>query len=84
MVFPSHDRHLTHNLGSKQGYKTGQPSSGAPRSSNNIPNGATRTFAATGNTNAYSAGASKVTIDENWDNTTRPKTVVVHYIIKHD
>mgnify|MGYP007131606278 CR=1 FL=1 len=72
------------SLGTKVKERTGQPAGGAPRSSNSIPNGATRTFGATGNTNAYSAGASKVTIDENWGNTTRPKTVVVHYIIKHD
>ena len=76
--------HLTHDLGSKQGYKTGIPSAGAPTNSTEIPNGATRTFGATGNTNAYSAGKSRVSISENWDNTTRPKTIVVHYIIKHD
>ena len=76
--------HLTHDLGSKQGYKTGQPSAGAPRSSASIPNGNTRTFNATGGTNAYSDGKGKVSINENWDSTTRPKTVVVHYIIKHD
>ena len=76
--------HLTHDLGSKQGYKTGQPSAGAPRSSASIPNGNTRTFNATGGTNAYSDGKGKVSINENWDATTRPKTVVVHYIIKHD
>ena len=77
--------HLTHNLGSKQGYKTGIPSTGGPRSSSGeIPTGATRTFNATGGTNAYSNGKGKVVIDENWDSTTRPKTVVVHYIIKHD
>ena len=76
--------HMATSLGTKVEARTGQPAGGPPRSSNSIPNGATRTFGATGNTNAYSAGASKVTIDENWDNTTRPKTVVVHYIIKHD
>ena len=76
--------HMATALGTKVAARTGRPEGGAPRSSNSIPNGTTRTFAATGNTNAYSAGASKVTIDENWDNTTRPKTVVVHYIIKHD
>ena len=76
--------HMADALGTKVGHRTAQPAGGAPRSSNSIPNGTTRTFNATGNTNAYSAGASKVTIDENWDNTTRPKTVVVHYIIKHD
>lgn len=76
--------HMANPLGTKVAARTGRPEGGAPRSSNSIPNGATRTFGATGNTNAYSAGASKVVIDENWDNTTRPKTVVVHYIIKHD
>ena len=76
--------HMATSLGTKVAARTGRPEGGAPRSSISIPNGSTRTFNATGNTNAYSAGASKVTIDENWDNTTRPKTVVVHYIIKHD
>ena len=76
--------HMANNLGTKVEARTGQPAGGAPRSSNEIPNGATRTFGATGNTNAYSAGKAKVSINENWDNTTRPKTVVVHYIIKHD
>ena len=76
--------HLTQNLGSKQGYKTGMPSGGAPRSSNEIPNGSTRSFNGAGGTNAYSDGKGKVSINENWDSTTRPKTVVVHYIIKHD
>ena len=77
--------HITNNLGSKQGARTAQPSGGAPRStSNSIPTGATRTFTATGNTNAYSNGQGRVTIGDGWDSTTRPKTVVVHYIIKHD
>ena len=77
--------HLNHDLGSKQGYKTGQPSGGAPTStSNTIPDGSTRTFTATGGTNAYSAGQGRVAIGNGWDTTTRPKTVVVHYIIKHD
>ena len=76
--------HLTHDLGSKQGAKTAQPSAGAPRSSASIPNGNVRGFNGAGGTNAYSDGKSKVSIDENWDSTTRPKTVVVHYIIKHD
>ena len=71
-------------LGKKVGSMTAKPVMGSPRSSAHIPNGNTRTFAATGNTNAYSDGKAKVSIDENWDSTTRPKTVVVHYIIKHD
>ena len=76
--------HLRNDLGSKQGAQTAKPTAGTPRSSNDIPNGTTRGFSAAGSTNAYSAGASKVSISENWDSTTRPKTVVVHYIIKHD
>ena len=76
--------HLTGSLGSKQEYKTAKPSGGAPKSSNNIPDGTTRTFNGVGNTNAYSNGASRVTIDSGWDSVTRPPTVVVHYIIKHD
>lgn len=76
--------HLTHSLGSKQGYKTGMPSGGAPYHPNSIPNGNTRTFNATGGTNAYSDGKARPAITEGWDSTTRPKTVVVHYIIKHD
>ena len=76
--------HLTHSLGSKQGYKTGMPSGGAPYHPNSIPNGNTRTFNATGGTNAYSDGKARPAITEGWDATTRPKTVVVHYIIKHD
>lgn len=77
--------HLNQSLGSKQGAKTAQPSGGAPTStSNTIPTGATRTFTATGNTNAYSNGQGRVAIGNGWDSTTRPKTVVVHYIIRHD
>ena len=76
--------HLTGSLGSKQEYKTAKPSGGAPKSSNNIPDGTTRTFNGVGNTNAYSNGASRVTIDSGWDDVTRPPTVIVHYIIKHD
>ena len=75
---------MANPLGTKVAARTGRPEGGAPRSSAQIPNGNTRTFNATGGTNAYSDGKAKVTIDENWDNTTRPKTVVVHYIIKHD
>ena len=71
-------------LGKKVAQKTAQPSGGAPKSSTSIPNGTTRTFNGVGNTNAYSNGASKVTIDSGWDSVTRPPTVIVHYIIKHD
>ena len=74
--------HITHPLGSKQGQKTAMPSGGAPHTSNQIPDGNTRTFTATGGTNAYSDGIARPSISEGWDSVTRPPTVVVHYIIK--
>ena len=76
--------HLTGSLGAKKGQRTAKPNGGAPKSSASIPNGNTRTFTTTGNTNAYSNGINPVSIDNGWDDVTRPKTVVVHYIIKHD
>ena len=76
--------HMATNLGTKVGARTAAPSGGAPKTSRDIPNGNTRTFNATGGTNAYSDGKAKAVIDSGWDTTTRPKTVVVHYIIKHD
>ena len=72
------------SLGKKLGQRTAMPNGGAPTSSNSIPNGNVRTFTATGNTNAYSNGIAQVSISEGWDAVTRPQTVVVHYIIKHD
>jgi hypothetical protein len=74
--------HLNDSLGKKVGQRTAQPSGGAPKSGNSIPNGTTRTFNGAGNTNAYSNGTGKVTISDGWDSYTRPQTVVVHYIIK--
>ena len=76
--------HINQSLGSKQEYKTAKPSGGAPKTSNNIPNGGTRTFNAAGGTSAYSDAASRVPVGDGWDSVTRPPTVVVHYIIKHD
>jgi hypothetical protein len=72
------------SLGKKLGQRTAKPNMGSPYSSKSIPNGSTRTFTATGNTNAYSDGLDRPMIDSGWDDVTRPPTVVVHYIIKHD
>ena len=72
------------SLGKKLGQRTAMPAGGAPTTSNLIPNGNQRTFTATGNTNAYSDGIAQVSISDGWDAVTRPQTVVVHYIIKHD
>ena len=69
-------------LGKKVGHMTARPAGEAPYHPNPIPNGNTRTFTATGGTNAYSNGTARPAITEGWDDTTRPKTVIVHYIIK--
>ena len=71
-------------LGRKAAQQTAKPSGGSPKSSSQIPTGATRTFTATGGTNAYSNGIAQVSISNGWDSVTRPPTVVVHYIIKGD
>ena len=51
-------------IGRKLGQQTAQPSGGAPKNNADIPTGATRTFTATGNTNAYSNGLGRVSISE--------------------
>ena len=76
--------HLNGDVGIKLPQKTAMPSGGAPYHSNYIPNGNTRTFNASGGTNAYSDGVARPAITEGWDDVTRPKTVAVHFIIKHD
>ena len=64
---------------------TAQPFGGPPRSGDSFPDGGTRKFtAAGGGTNAYSNALSYVTIDTGWDPVTRPPSVVINYIIKHD
>ena len=66
-------------------YRTGQPNAGPPTSTNtNVPNGNTRGFSGAGSVNAYSAGAGPVSIGEGWDSVTRPPTLAVNFIIKHD
>ena len=62
--------------------RTASPNGGNPTSIAEIPDGTTRTFNGTGGTNASSAGLSRVTISEGWDNVTRPPTLSVHFIIK--
>ena len=74
--------HLNGNVGIKLGQKTAMPSGGAPYVKNSIPNGNTRTFNASGGTNAYSDGVARPSVTEGWDDVTRPKTVAVHFIIK--
>ena len=65
-------------------YRTGQPYAGPPTTSSEIPDGTTRTFNGAGGTNAYSDGKDMVSISEGWDTVTRPPTLSVNFIIKHD
>ena len=70
--------------GYEHGFRTAQPSGGAPKSSNSIPNGNVRQTTKSGSANFYSDGAAQVVIDTGWDAVTRPPTLSVHFIIKHD
>ena len=70
------------DLGKKFGYKTAKPQNSF-RTTSSIPNGGVRTFNAAGNTNAYSDSASTISITGG-DSVTRPKSVAIHFIIKHD
>jgi hypothetical protein len=76
--------HLNGTVGIKLPQQTAKPSGGSPYSSTSIPNGNTRTFNGAGGTSAYSDGTARPSIDSGWDDVTRPKTVAVHFIIKHD
>ena len=76
--------HLNGDVGIKLGQRTAKPNAGSPYCSKSIPNGSTRTFNAGGGTNAYSDGVARPSIDSGWDDETRPKTIAVHFIIKHD
>ena len=74
--------HISDSLGKKVGHMTARPAGEAPYHPNAIPNGNTRTANGAGNTNFYSDGKARPAITEGWDSTTRPKTVIVHHIIR--
>ena len=70
------------DLGKKFGYKTAKPQNNF-KTASSIPNGGVRTFNGVGNTNAYSDSASTINI-AGGDSVTRPKSIAIHFIIKHD
>ena len=76
--------HINQSLGSKQEYKTAKPSGGSPRSSSSFNNGEDKTANKAGSSDFAGTRKGQVSIDSGWDSVTRPPTVVVHYIIKHD
>ena len=71
-------------LGKKVAQKTAKPSGGAPKSSRSHQDGQNDTANQAGGHNFANASYRKVEINEGWDDVTRPPTVIVHYIIKHD
>ena len=70
------------DLGKKFGYKTAKPQNDF-KTAISIPNGGVRTFNGAGNTKAYSDGLGTIDI-AGGDSVTRPKSVAIHFIIKHD
>jgi len=70
------------NLGKNYNYKTARPQSKF-KTAVSIPNGDARTFNGAGSTNAYSDGLAIVDITGG-DSITRPKSIAIHFIIKHD
>ena len=64
--------------------RTAHPSGGFPKMSSSIPDGGERKFNHSGGTYAFSNSWGQVTIDSGWDSVTRPPTVAVSFIIKHD
>ena len=76
--------HLNGDVGIKLPQRTAKPSGGAPYSYSTFNNGGKETANQAGGTNYASTRVSQVTVDYGWDDVTRPKTVAVHFIIKHD
>jgi hypothetical protein len=74
--------HATDSLGTFLGPLTAAPKTPF-KTASAVPDGGTRGFSGAGSKNAYSDSASRITI-AGGDSTTRPLSVIVHYIIKHD
>ena len=76
--------HLNGDVGIKLPQQTAKPSGGSPRSSSSFNNGENKTANKAGSSDFAGIRKGQVSIDSGWDEVTRPKTVAVHYIIKHD
>ena len=76
--------HLNGDVGIKLPQQTAKPSGGSPRSSSSFNNGENKTANKAGSTDFAGIRKGQVSIDSGWDEVTRPKTVAVHFIIKHD
>ena len=76
--------HLNGDVGIKLPQQTAKPSGGSPRSSSSFNNGENKTANKAGSSDFAGIRKGQVSIDSGWDAVTRPKTVAVHFIIKHD
>ena len=76
--------HLNGDVGIKLPQQTAKPSGGSPRSSSSFNNGENKTANKAGSSDFAGIRKGQVSIDSGWDEVTRPKTVAVHFIIKHD
>ena len=76
--------HLNGDVGIKLPQQTAKPSGGSPHSSSSFNNGENKTANKAGSTDFAGIRKGQVSIDSGWDEVTRPKTVAVHFIIKHD
>ena len=76
--------HLNGDVGIKLPQQTAKPSGGSPHSSSSFNNGENKTANKAGSSDFAGIRKGQVSIDSGWDEVTRPKTVAVHFIIKHD
>ena len=76
--------HLNGDVGIKLPQRTAAPSGGFPHSSSNFNNGEDKTANKAGGGDFAGIRKGQVSINSGWDSVTRPKTVAVHFIIKHD
>ena len=76
--------HLNGDVGIKLPQRTAAPSGGFPYSTSTFNNSGKATANKAGSTEFASTRVSQVEISGGWDEVTRPKTVAVHFIIKHD
>ena len=76
--------HLNGDVGIKLPQRTAAPSGGFPYSSSTFNNGEDKTANKAGGGDFAGIRKGQVEISGGWDDVTRPKTVAVHFIIKHD
>ena len=76
--------HLSGDVGIFHSQRTAKPSGGSPKSSHQFNDGSQDTANKAGGTHFADVPTRQVVIDSGWDSVTRPPTVAVNFIIKHD